>query len=138
LDRLNTVGYLKEFAHRDFGIGKWSGFGNFMRLVRLAYLANAFSAHHKVTVAAGPSPLPTARAIQTSRMALIVGASTYDRLFSGTRFDELDGCLLYVYARCEDTAAEIEDDYSLHIATIATGILKQEVEVVLVLPRVLQ
>jgi hypothetical protein len=73
-----------------------------------------------------------------ARMALIVGAKTFDRIFAGVRFDELDGYLLYVYAKDEDTAAEIEDNYSLHIATIATGILKREVEVVLVMPKVLQ
>jgi hypothetical protein len=73
-----------------------------------------------------------------ARMALIVGAKTFDRIFAGVRFDELDGYLLYVYAKDEDTAAEIEDNYSLHIATIATGILKREVEVVLLMPKVLQ
>lgn len=73
-----------------------------------------------------------------ARMALIVGARTFDRLFGAIRFDELDGYLLYVYAKDEETAAEIEDNYSLHIAIIATGILKQEVEVVLVMPKVLQ
>jgi hypothetical protein len=71
-------------------------------------------------------------------MALIVGAKTFDRLFAGIRFDELDGYLLYVFAKDEEAAAEIEDNYSLHIATIATGILKQEVEIVLVMPKVLQ
>lgn len=77
------------------------------------------------------------QAIQ-ARMALIVGAETYDRLFAGIRFDEVDGYLLYVLAKNEEIAAEIEDNYGLHIATIATGILKQEVEIVLVLPKVLQ
>ena len=77
------------------------------------------------------------QAIQ-ARMALIVGADTFDRLFSGIRFDELDGCLLYVFARDEECAAQIEDEFSLHISIIASQILKQEVEVVLVLPKVLQ
>jgi hypothetical protein len=71
-------------------------------------------------------------------MALIVGAKTFDRLFAGIRFDELDGYLLYVLAKDEETAAEIEDEYSLHISNMASGILKQQVEVVLVLPKVLQ
>ena len=34
-------------------------------------------------------------------MALIVGGITFDRLFTGVRFDELDGDLLYVYAKDE-------------------------------------
>jgi hypothetical protein len=72
-----------------------------------------------------------------ARMALIVGAKTFDRLFAGIRFDELDSPLLYVYAKDEQTAAEIEDDFSLHIATIAAVILKQAVEVVVVMPKVL-
>jgi hypothetical protein len=42
-------------------------------------------------------------------MALIVGGSTFDRLFSGVRFDEVDGDILYVYAKNEETAAEMED-----------------------------
>ncbi len=72
-----------------------------------------------------------------ARMALIIGAKTFDRLFAGIRFDELDGSLLYVYARDEQVATEIEDDFSLHIATVAAGILNQAVEVVVVMPKVL-
>jgi hypothetical protein len=37
-----------------------------------------------------------------ARMALIVGAKTFDRLFAGIRFDETDGPLLYVYAENRD------------------------------------
>jgi hypothetical protein len=37
-------------------------------------------------------------------------------LFSGVRFDELDGDMLYVYAKDEETAAEIEDTFALHIS----------------------
>jgi hypothetical protein len=37
------------------------------------------------------------QAIQ-ARMAFIVGAKTFDRLFAGIRFDEADGPLLYAYA----------------------------------------
>jgi hypothetical protein len=44
------------------------------------------------------------QAIQ-ARMALIVGAKTFDRLFAGIWFDETDGPLLYVYAKDEETAA---------------------------------
>jgi len=62
----------------------------------------------------------------------------YDRLFAGIRFDELDGDLLYVAARYEECAAEIEDGFALHIAIIATAILKSHVEIVLVRPKVLQ
>jgi hypothetical protein len=72
-----------------------------------------------------------------ARMALMVGAKTFDRLFAGIRFDEVDGPMLYVYAKDEETAAEIEDDFSLHIATVAAAILAQAVEVVVVMPKVL-
>jgi hypothetical protein len=41
-------------------------------------------------------------------MALIVGGATFDRLFAGVRFDEVDGDILYVYAKDEETAAEME------------------------------
>jgi hypothetical protein len=77
------------------------------------------------------------QAIQ-ARMALTVGAKTFDRLFAGIRFDELDGPLLYAYAKDERTAVEIEDDFSLHIAIIAADILKRKVEIVVVMPKVLQ
>jgi len=70
-----------------------------------------------------------------ARMALIVGATTFDRLFAGVRFDELDGDIFYVYAQDEATAAEMEDTFALHISTIASGILKREVGIVLVLPK---
>ena len=73
-----------------------------------------------------------------ARLALIVGAKTFDRLFAGIRFDELDGALLYVYAKNEEIAAEIEDNFSLQIATIAGSILKREVEIIVVMPKVLQ
>jgi hypothetical protein len=43
-----------------------------------------------------------------ARMALVVGGATFDRLFAGVRFDEVDGDILYVYARDEETAAEME------------------------------
>lgn len=73
-----------------------------------------------------------------ARMALIVGAETFDRLFAGIRFAEAEGGLLYVYARDEATAADIEDDHALDISIIASVILKQRIEVVVVLPKVLQ
>jgi hypothetical protein len=77
------------------------------------------------------------QAIQ-ARMALIVGAETFDRLFAGIRFDESDGPLLYVYAQDEELAAEIEDNYALHISLVASKIVGQEIEVVVVMPKVHQ
>lgn len=73
-----------------------------------------------------------------ARMAAVVGASEFDRVFSGIRFAEVDGPLLYVYARDEHIAAEIEDDFALLIADIASRILRQKIDVVVVLPKVLQ
>ena len=70
-----------------------------------------------------------------ARMALIVGSATFDRLFAGVRFGEVDGDLLYVYTRDEATAAEMEDSFALHISIIATDILKREIGIVLVLPQ---
>jgi hypothetical protein len=73
-----------------------------------------------------------------ARIALIVGAKTFDRLFAGIRFDETDGPMLYAYAKNEDVAAEIEDEFSLHIAIIASKIVGREIELVVVMPKVLQ
>ncbi len=66
-------------------------------------------------------------------MALVVGAGTYDRLFAGIRFDEIDGDILFVYARSERCANEIEDNFSMHISIIASKILDREVNIVMVL-----
>jgi hypothetical protein len=63
-------------------------------------------------------------------MALIVGATTFDRLFAGARFAEVDGDLLYAFAKDEVTAAEIEERFALHISIIATEILKREIGIV--------
>jgi hypothetical protein len=71
----------------------------------------------------------------TARMALIVGSETFDRLFPGVRFDEVDGSVLFVYAKDEVTAAEMEDLFALHISIIAAKILKREIDVVMVMPR---
>jgi hypothetical protein len=60
-----------------------------------------------------------------ARMALIVGAKNFDRLFAGIRFDEVDGGLLYAFAKDEECTPEIEDNYSLHISNIASTILKE-------------
>jgi hypothetical protein len=77
------------------------------------------------------------QAIQ-ARMALLIGAEAFDHLFAGIRFDKVDGPLLYVYARNEDVATEIEDDFSLHIAIVASRIVGRQVELVVVMPKVLQ
>ncbi len=77
------------------------------------------------------------QAIQ-ARMALIVGAETFDRLFAGIRFDEVDGNLLFAIAKDEDCAVEIEDEFSHQLALVATQILNQTVDVVVILPNVLQ
>jgi|HubBroStandDraft_5_1064220.scaffolds.fasta_scaffold180255_2 hypothetical protein len=71
----------------------------------------------------------------TARMALIVGAQDFDRLFRGIQFDEFDGTVLYVYAADEYRAVEIEDTYSLHISITASGILQRRIPVVTVLPQ---
>ena len=73
-----------------------------------------------------------------ARMALIVGANTFDHLFAGIRFDEADGHLLYAYARNEEVAAQIEDEFGVHISIIASSILGQKIEVVVIMPKVLQ
>jgi hypothetical protein len=73
-----------------------------------------------------------------ARVAAVIGATVFDRVFAGVRFAETDGPLLYVYAKDEQSAGEIEDDFSLLIADIASRILKREVELVVVLPKVLQ
>jgi hypothetical protein len=74
----------------------------------------------------------------TARMALVVGADNFDRLFRGVQFDEFDGTVLYVYAADKYRAAEIQDTLSLHISTIASGILKREIPVVMVSPQKLK
>lgn len=70
-----------------------------------------------------------------ARMALIVGADRFDRLFRAVRFYEVDSDILYVYARDEDAAAEMEDEFALHISIIASKILDRQINVVLVLSR---
>jgi hypothetical protein len=82
-------------------------------------------------------PLAQDQAI-AARMALIVGADNFDRLFRGVQFDEFDGKVLYVYAADEYRAAEIEDTFSLHISTIAAGVLGREVPIVMVFPQKLK
>ena len=72
-----------------------------------------------------------------ARVASVLGASTYDRVFSGISFTRIDGPLLFAASRNEVTAAEIENDFSLLIADIASKILRQKVRVVVVIPKVL-
>ena len=74
------------------------------------------------------------QAIQ-ARMAWIVGAKAFDRLFAGIHFEEIDGDILFVYAKDEETAATIEDNFSLQIQIIAAKVLRREVNVVMILPR---
>jgi hypothetical protein len=64
-----------------------------------------------------------------------VGAKTFDRLFAGVRFDEVDGDILFVYAKNEKCAEQIEDKFALHISLIATDILDRDINIVMVLPR---
>ncbi|WP_461846443.1 hypothetical protein [Bradyrhizobium elkanii] len=56
-----------------------------------------------------------ALATKLLKRACVVGAETFDRAFTGIRFAEADGPLLYVYARDEAAAAEIEDSFALLI-----------------------
>ena len=71
----------------------------------------------------------------TARMALIVGAREFDRLFLGVEFSEVDGDILFAYAQNEECAAEIEDKYALHISIIAQQILERPIGIVMVLPK---
>ncbi|EJN12340.1 hypothetical protein PMI42_04312 [Bradyrhizobium sp. YR681] len=71
-------------------------------------------------------------------MAGIVGAETFDRVFAGIRFDEIEGTMLYAFARHEEAASDIEDSYSSHIAAVASRVLNKPVDVVVVMPKVLQ
>jgi hypothetical protein len=73
-----------------------------------------------------------------ARIASVIGGFVFDRVFAGVRFAETDGPLLYVYAKNEKIAAEIEDDFSLLIADVASRILGRKVDLVVVLPKVLQ
>jgi hypothetical protein len=71
-------------------------------------------------------------------MAGIVGAETFDHVFAGIRFDEIEGTMLYAFARNEDVASDIEDSYSPLIAAVASRVLDKQVDVVVVMPKVLQ
>jgi hypothetical protein len=69
-----------------------------------------------------------------ARMAAVVGSDTFDRLFAGVEFNEVDGDILFVYAQNEDCAAEMEDRFALHISIIAAEILGRDIGIVMVLP----
>jgi hypothetical protein len=56
-------------------------------------------------------------------MAIIVGGATFDRLFAGVRFDEVDGDLLMCTPKNE-AAAESGNTFAPHISIVATEILK--------------
>ena len=71
-------------------------------------------------------------------MAGLVGSETFDRVFAGIRFDEIEGTMLYAFARNEDVASDIEDSYSPLIAAVASRVLGKQVDVVVVMPKVLQ
>ncbi|QAU36674.1 hypothetical protein XH86_02430 [Bradyrhizobium guangdongense] len=71
-------------------------------------------------------------------MAGIVGAETFDQVFAGIRFDEVEGSMLYAFARNEDVASDIEDSYSPLIAAVASRVLGKQVDLVVVMPKVLQ
>jgi len=73
----------------------------------------------------------------TARIALVVGAEEFDRLFLGVEFDELDGDILFVSAQDEHLADEMEERYALHISVVASKILERPVEIVMVLPKAL-
>jgi hypothetical protein len=73
----------------------------------------------------------------TARMAFIVGAKEFDRLFLGVQFSEVDGDILFCFARDEETADEMEDKYALHISIIAAKILNRDIGIVMILPKVL-
>ena len=68
-----------------------------------------------------------------ARMAAVVGSETFDRLFTGVEFNEVDGDILFVYARSKDSAAQMEERFALHISTIAAENLGRDIGVVMVL-----
>lgn len=47
-----------------------------------------------------------------ARVAAVLCATVFDRVFAGIGFAETDGPLLYVCVRDEQAAAEIEDDFA--------------------------
>lgn len=72
----------------------------------------------------------------TARIAMIVGAEEFDRLFLGIHFSEVEGDILYAYVPEHDEAEEIEDKYALHISIVASSILGRAIGIVVVLSKV--
>jgi hypothetical protein len=62
-------------------------------------------------------------------------SSTSIACSTGIQFGVVDGDVLFAYAKDEQSAAEIEDTFAPHISIIATNILKRDVGIVMVLPR---
>jgi hypothetical protein len=61
-----------------------------------------------------------------ARVALTVGAATFDWLYlPAWGLMKWTGDILYVYAKDEETAAKIKDNFALHTSIIATDILKR-------------
>jgi hypothetical protein len=77
------------------------------------------------------------QAIQ-ARMALIVGAENYDRLFAGVVFGEVADKILYAFAPTEGLAADIAERFALHLLIVAGQITGLPVDFVQVLPVQLQ
>lgn len=72
-----------------------------------------------------------------ARISMIVGAEEFDCLFLGFEVGEIDGDNLFVFARSEHCAVQIEGKYSLHISIVASKILNREINFVTVLPKAL-
>jgi hypothetical protein len=77
------------------------------------------------------------QAIQ-ARMAQIVGAENFDRLFAGVVFSEVADRILYAFAPTEGLAADIEERFALHLSIVTRQITGLPVEFVQVLPVGLQ
>jgi hypothetical protein len=71
-----------------------------------------------------------------ARLAGVVGAEIFDRLFAGAHFDATEAPLLYVYVKDDDLAEEVADEFAYVILVIASGILKRRIHTVVVLPSI--
>jgi hypothetical protein len=69
-----------------------------------------------------------------SRTGQIVGAENFDRLFAGAVFTEVADQILYAFAPTESLAAEIEENYALHLSIVVGRVTGVPVEFVQVLP----
>jgi hypothetical protein len=67
-------------------------------------------------------------------LASTVSAKTFDRLFAGANVEEIDGDVLYVRARNEQCAVEIENRFAMHIASIATHVFRRRIDLVIAVP----